>query len=319
MKREARGFRFAWVVCVVAIGCSGDSREAATSDRGADPGPCDHPPVTKRCSNGWCKIPAGCFLMGSPATEPCRRDDETQHEVRLTHAFEISEDETTQAEFKEMIGYNPTKCETCDTSPVNNITWFSAAAYCNALSKKQGLTPCYACSESITNPTCAEEPAYEGNGIYDCPGYRFPTEAEWEYAYRAGTATALYNGPVPEPECKDLNADAEAIAWYEWNASDQAHPTMQKRPNAWGLYDMAGNVSEWVNDYSIDGGISGGQVDPAADVEDKRLGFRRIRGGSYNSYPRELRAAARDSEWGSSGFYGETVGFRCVRTLPAGS
>jgi formylglycine-generating enzyme required for sulfatase activity len=341
MKSYVRGFSFTFMVGVVAAACSSDSREAGRKldsaavvvpdigwpvdlplppdltdpvDTAVFPS-CVHAPVTKECSNGWCKIPPGCFVMGSPATEPCSRYDETQHQVRLTRAFEISEDETTQAEFEDLIGYNPTTCGTCDNFPVNSVSWSSAAAYCNALSSKQGLTPCYACTGTVTKPTCFEEPAYEGKGIYDCPGYRLPTEAEWEYAYRAGTTTALHNGAVPD--CEDLNTDLDAIGWYKWNASGALHATMLKQPNGWGLYDMAGNVAEWVNDYYVDGGISGSQVDPSVAVpQDKQYAFRRLRNGSYKDYPKYQRAAARDSEPGAPGWVQENLGFRCARTLP---
>ena len=254
--------------------------------------------------------------MGSPQSELCRTKGETQHDVHLTHAFEISEAEVTQAEFEALIGYNPAKCETCKTVAVNKLSWASAVAYCNKLSEQKGLATCYTCTGTITDPDCVEKPTYGGAHIYDCPGYRLPTEAEWEYAYRAGTKTALYNGTITH--CKDLSPDANAIAWYTWNGYSRAHEVKQKAPNPWGLYDMAGNVAEWIHDYFDDNAeISRPRVDPVAPLPNQEYKrFRRMRGGSFQSYPRDIRAAARDEEPGAHGWVNPSIGFRCARTLP---
>jgi formylglycine-generating enzyme required for sulfatase activity len=274
------------------------------------------PVITKNCSNGWCAIPAGSFTMGSPLSEPCRKSNETQHKVTLTHPFEIAEAETTQEEFEALVGYNPANCRDCGTLPVHTVSWMSAADYCNRLSEKHGLNKCYDCGGTTTQPHCVEATQYAGKNIYLCPGYRLPTEAEWEYAYRAGTTTALYNGTISE--CRGLSADADAIAWYVWNASKKHHPTKQKQPNAWGLYDMAGNVAEWVNDYyERDKPISAPQVDPVGVPVDTD-NFRRFRGGSCCNnfgFPRYIRAAAREEEPGSPGWTTSEIGFRCARTL----
>ena len=143
--------------------------------------------------------------------------------------------------------------------------------------------------------------------MYDCPGYRLPTEAEWEYAYRAGTTTALYDGPLGS--CDEADANANAIAWYNRNTG-VVREVGQKLANAWGLHDMAGNVAEWCNDHF---GPIGPEpvVDPSGMApEDAKTGDFMMRGGSYISNATDLRAGAR-------GFAHPTThaGIRCVRTV----
>jgi formylglycine-generating enzyme required for sulfatase activity len=146
--------------------------------------------------------------------------------------------------------------------------------------------------------------------MYACPGYRLPTEAEWEYAYRAGTATAFYNGPSTSKLCgdclqKDKNVDL--IGWYCANSTKKAHPVAEKRPNAWGLYDMAGNEMEWCNDWYQHGLESKPVIDPWGATY-SILG-RVVRGGAYVHEARMLRAACR------GGKFKGVAGYRCVRTI----
>lgn len=174
------------------------------------------------------------------------------------------------------------------------------------------MATCYTCSGTGPSVTCEDAVAYSGASIYGCPGYRLPTEAEWEYAYRADTTTAFYNGANDAAQCntnlsKDKNADK--IGWYVANSEDTRHPVKQKQANAWGLYDMAGNVFEWVHDrYAPDLG-STAVTDPWGAAAGKRL----ERGGCWQFAADFLRAAYRSQNSQESRY--SAVGFRCSKTL----
>jgi formylglycine-generating enzyme required for sulfatase activity len=229
------------------------------------------------------------------------------HQVTLTHGFEIMSTEVTQGEFQSVMGYNPSYFTSCGSHcPVEKVSWHMSVAYCNALSQQAGLQACYSCSGSGTSVTCQEASGYTGQAIYSCPGYRLPTEAEWEYAYRAGTQTAFYNGPIAD--CVE-DGNADKIGWYYYNSVNSTHPVGQKLPNAWDLYDMAGNVYEWTHDwYDIDKGTL-----PVIDPVGPASGASRvIRGGSSGLNATYLRAAYRN--YLSPTLQYNHVGLRCSRT-----
>ena len=254
----------------------------------------------------WVTIQAGSFQMGSPSTESCRGSDETQHQVTLTHNFEIMTTEVTQAQFTSLMGYSPSNFASCGgTCPVEQVNWHEAAAYANALSAKAGLSVCYSCTGSGASVTCSEATAYAGQKVYTCPGYRLPTEAEWEYAYRAGTSTAFYNGGITS--CTGTDANASKIGWYAANSSNTTHPAGQKTPNAWGLYDMAGNVYEWCHDGYQSSLGSSAVTDPVGSGSSRVL-----RGGSWYDSPYFMRAAGRYNH--SPTHRNADLGFRCSRT-----
>jgi formylglycine-generating enzyme required for sulfatase activity len=257
----------------------------------------------------WLSLPAGSFTMGSPTTEPCRGTDEAQHRVTLTRKLEVLSTEVSEWRFHERMGYLPAKFTACGPArPVETVSWYEAAAYCNVLSREKGLTPCYTCSGSGRSIACAEAAAYKGAKIYACPGYRLPTEAEWEYLYRAGTRTALYNGNLTLCSAKDHTA--EKIAWFRDTSSGRPRFVATKKANAWGLYDMAGNAAEWVNDrYQASLGTTA-VTDPWGSPT---AAYRVVRGGGYASYAAALRAAARDREVPAK--RSSNIGFRCVRSV----
>ena len=255
-------------------------------------------------------IPAGTFTMGSPQSY-----NERQRRVKLSRGFWMLQTEVTQGQFRALQGYNPSRFRSCgDSCPVEKVNWYEALAYANALSKKGGKEECYSCSGSGKGVKCSVRSKYKGKRYYSCPGYRLPTEAEWEYAYRAETTTAFYtgrcistdeanyNGKFPQPGCPKGKYRKKTVAVKSFGA------------NSWGLYDMAGNVWEWCWDWY--GKYRGNSVvDP---VGPSTGSYRVIRGGSWYFVARLARAAFRF--WiAPAGRYGRrfiSLGFRLVRADP---
>jgi formylglycine-generating enzyme required for sulfatase activity len=264
----------------------------------------------------WVPIDPGSFLMGSPTTESCRESSgETQHPVTLSRGFLISDTEVTQAQYLAVMGTNPSVHQPCGPScPVENVSWHQAAAYCNALSAGQHVNPCYSCTGSGVSTKCGDDAAYAGVAIYDCPGYRLPTEAEWEYSYRAGTTTAYYSGPNDAnlcSSCGQVDANLGTIAWYCANAQGSTHLVAQKVANAWKLFDMAGNVWEWCHDWLQDDLGAAAAKDPVGPASGS---YRVRRGGSFHpaNDPKHARAANRKTLVTPD--RADYIGFRCVRT-----
>ena len=267
---------------------------------------------------GWVPVPRGKFFMGSPKSplaEPCRNTNEERHQVHITRSYEVQVTEVTQGAFTGLMGYSPydagpaSKPPCFDTCPAENITWHEIAAYCNALSKARGLPACYACTGAQKTTDCKDTP-YPGKKLLACPGYRLPTDAEWERAYRAGTTTALYNGTLTQAQCSQGNAAADAIAWYN---KSTPFPVGGKKPNAWGLYDMAGNVWEWTWDWNISKLGFSLLTDPMGGGSGTE---KIVRGGSFLFSAGNLRAARRSQDNPLN--RGKSRGGRCVRTLLPG-
>jgi formylglycine-generating enzyme required for sulfatase activity len=227
-------------------------------------------------------------------------DGEELHYVTLTHAFELMRTEVTQAQFEALMGYNPSYFVSCGggacpvetTCPVETVSWHEALAYANALSAQAGYAACYDCTGTGSSVSCSLRAAY--SKPQDCSGYRLPTESEWEYAARAGTLTALYNGAITNPDCSPLDTNLDAIGWYCGNAISRPHPVAGKVANAWGLYDMSGNVWEWTWDWYQspypDGSVASPLVDP---VGPSSASFRVIRGGDWGDSARSARSGYR--------------------------
>lgn len=176
-------------------------------------------------------IPAGTFTMG---TEFFDFDERPVRQITLTNSFLLSKYEVTQELWKEVMSVN-TSFFQGDSLPVDNVTWFDALSFCNELSKKQGLSPVY----TIVNDTVVQ-------WNKKANGYRLPTEAEWEYACKAGTNTDFYTGNASR---KIIDSALDKAGWYCSNSEGKTHRVGQKVPNSFGLYDMHGNVWEWVWDW----------------------------------------------------------------------
>ncbi|MEB3297853.1 MAG: formylglycine-generating enzyme family protein, partial [Candidatus Sericytochromatia bacterium] len=183
-------------------------------------------------------LAAGTFQMGSPSGEADRSPDETLHQVTLTHDFLIQATEVTQGQWRTLMGNNPSEFTGDDNRPVEQVSWYDAVAYANALSAREGLPKAYDLSSCSGTPgtdnySCGNV-TFTAATPYATTGWRLPTEAEWEYAYRAGTSTPWFFG-------SDSNL-LGTYAWFSSNSGNKTQPVGQKQPNAWGLYDMAGNV-----------------------------------------------------------------------------
>jgi formylglycine-generating enzyme required for sulfatase activity len=245
------------------------------------------------CSpQGFVRVRAGSFLMGSPDDELGRFEEEGPvHRVTLSRALWFGQTEVTQAQWRAVMGTAPSTYP-ADDGPVESVSWFDALAYANARSEAEGLAGCYnlqGCGGTPgTDFTCALPIALD----LDCQGYRLPTEAEWEYAARAATTTALYSGPITAIDCT-LDPNLDAIGWYCGNEQFRPHPGGQKTANAWGLHDTSGNVFEWVWDWHDRGWYEdAGERDPVGPGRGTR---RVVRGGSWNFFARSSRSAYRTS------------------------
>ncbi len=234
-------------------------------------------------------IPGGFFEMGS---ENGQSDESPAHKVWIS-PFLMDKYEVVQEQFKKYQLPDPSHFKN-PKNPLEQINWTDATLYCNDRSRAEGFEPCY--DEETWQ--CS----FGGNG------YRLPTEAEWEYASRAGTSTKYSFG-------NDVRK-LRAYAWFTDNSSAKTHPVGQKKPNPWGLYDMHGNVSEWCNDlYSENYYKQSPEKDPKGPPKAKE---RVLRGGAWNSSAGSCRSSYRTSDPSidDTCLANDAIGFRCVRATP---
>jgi formylglycine-generating enzyme required for sulfatase activity len=222
-------------------------------------------------------IPAGDFMMGSPDSDwsgDVQKSEKPQHWVGIVEPFYLGICEVTQEQYLREMGKNPSRFMGNPQRPVETVSWNDAMKFCRRLSKKEGVT------------------------------YRLPTEAEWEYACRGGTTTRFSFG--------DDRDDLGDYAWWGGNSQATTHPVGQKRPNAWGLYDMHGNVFEWCADWYADDYYSRSFiVDPSGPGSGQ---LRLLRGGSWcGAMPGYFfRSAGRYFKGPGCRF--DNIGFRVART-----
>jgi len=277
---------------------------------------------------GMVRIEPGEFLMGSPGNEADRDDDEDQHRVRITSPFLLGETEVTQALWKAVMGDSPAADReqfwdgethsACSEYkgvslvgsglPVHCVDWFDVVKFCNRLSELEGLEPAYRISgETVT-------------WAREADGYRLPTEAEWEYAARAGRRDLFAGSDSYENVCSVGNvSDLGAKQRFGWSEDGSKQctdrhnglaPVGSYRANGWGLYDMTGNVWEWVWDWYGEY-PSGSVMDPVGPS----TGSNRVyRGGSWNVNPRYARVANRSRD--GPGYGNGYLGFRLARSIP---
>jgi len=238
-------------------------------------------------------VPAGSFVMGSNEQGP---DEGPTHEVTL-NAFLIDQFEVTHDQMERLQLPNPSHWQDDPRKPVEQIRWRDAKLFCNERSLAEGLEPCY--DESIAGWPCDPQAG----------GYRLPSEAEWEYAARAGSKQAYPEGIQR----------LKTHAWHGENADSRTHVVGTRRPNAWGIHDMYGNVSEWCQDvYQSDYYTLSPSSNPRGPTESPEQTRRSMRGGSWKSSPQMCRVTFRQGQQtGDSDacFFTDFCGFRCVRTI----
>lgn len=244
-------------------------------------------------------IPAGIFQMGCTiGDEECGENESPTHTVEITRNYWILTTEVTQELYEWVTGENPSEFTLSEDYPVEEVSWYDAVDFANALSQMEGLEPCYEVTENSVGETVVNWPL----GL-DCLGYRLPTEAEWEYAARGGE-DFVYAG----------SDNVDEVAWYEDNAGQQSHPVAQKKPNGYGVYDMSGNLEEWCwdgyNEFTYQTHAENEVTqDPVGDFINRD---RILRGGGWGMPPRFERVSNRVVV--SAENVRRIFGFRVVRT-----
>jgi formylglycine-generating enzyme required for sulfatase activity len=283
-----------------SVALAGGCRERSTgsaaqaTDAGGGPGA-----VAVVTSSGleMISLPGGRFTMGSADGNP---DEAPPHPVTVS-PFLMDKFEVTHEMFAKVQLPDPSHWQDNPRGPVERVRWRDAKGYCNERSRLEGLKPCY--NEKTPQWDCD----------YSADGYRLPTEAEWEYAARAG-AVGPFDFGAPDK--------LRQYAWFAQDSGQQTHPVGQKRPNAWGLCDLYGNVSEWCEDvYSPSYYKQSPPVDPTGPADPGGADVKRVmRGGNWSAAADDCRATRRAGQrTGNTDacFSSDFCGFRCVRRATA--
>jgi len=253
---------------------------------------------TNKLGMRFVPIPSGSFLMGSPGSEKGRQWNEKRHKVVISKSFYMTETEVTQGQWKKLVGFNPSSFSKLGKNyPVDTVSWNECMEFIRVLNEWEKTKK-----------------------------YRLPTEAEWEYACRAGSTSAFAEGPITTFSCNEPEPAIIKMAWYCYNsgltspARDfKPHPVKTRNPNKWGLYDMHGNVQEWVLDSCkwrnfwrtrvgvVTDTYKDNIVDPLNKIGKQRI----IRGGGWYQTSKYQRSAYRSQY--KPGVKRNSLGFRIVR------
>ena len=310
-------FRSTWWLLLLSAALVAQARQANETRITSKTGPNGHVMVV---------IPGGEFVMGSPETEPGRTSDETRHRVRIPRTYAIATTEVTNEQFGRFLTAAPAyaarwkdaaikrfgdppsfqKYSRTPDSPQVGVSWYDAAQYCNWLSAQAGIPrDQWVYPENIVSEEGLELP----EAYLHRTGFRLPTEAEWEYAARAGTTTSRHFG--------DENGALSRYAWYDaTTARERMYPVASLLPNQWGLYDMLGNVWEWTLDrrlpYPSDQRVTEDVEDSVRRVSNDAARTRR--GGSFAYEWFTARSAHRGDVTYFPNQTRDNVGFRVARS-----
>jgi VWFA-related protein len=240
-------------------------------------------------------IPSGTFRMGNTGAYSSDADEKPVHQVTISKNYLMSKYEITQSQYEAIMEKNPSFWKG-DSLPVETVSWYDAVEFCNKLSDKDGFSRCY--SGSGTSIVCE----------WNANGYRLPTEAEWEYACKAGTETDFHSGDLNNPHCKPIDANLDKIDWYCGNSGNKTHPVGNKEPNSFDLYDMSGNVYEWCWDwYDSNYYAISSSTDPKGESSGP---YRVLRSGCWNS---SAYICISSNRINFPDCQGNSIGFRIVR------
>jgi formylglycine-generating enzyme required for sulfatase activity len=271
--------------------------------------------VAKALPGGFVRVAPGSFAMGSPLSEPNRYPNEgPQHDVRLS-GFAIGQYKVTQGEWQAVMGTNPSFFKGNGRLPVEQVSWYDILVYCNKRSISEGLTPCYSIS-GTTDPgrwgvvPTSQDTAWDAAQCdFRADGYRLPTEAEWEYACRAGTITATAFGNTLASSQANFDGGSPYNTSKKGTYLKRTAPVGSYPANAWGIYDMHGNLWEWCWDWYDEKYYS---QSPALDPRGPESGaYRVLRGGSWGNRGYDLRSATRNFSYNTSN-RNNLYGFRLV-------